>query len=102
MEINKYLLYIFAFNFNFVLSFDIISLEILYSINNTFNNDISSIYYNLQKTYAYSYIKIGEPEYTIKTMFSFSSPHFSLMSNYELIDEAKKLIIIALKIQKLL
>ncbi len=52
---------------------------------------ISSIYYNLINTYAYSYIIIGETEYTIKTKFSFSYPYFSITSNYELIDEEKKL-----------
>ena len=87
MEIKKYIIYLFFLYIKFTQSFDVISLQIFYFSNSALNNNISSIFYNLRNTYSYTYIKIGDPEYSIKTTFSLSSPHFSMTSNYESIEE---------------
>ena len=72
-----------AINLSLILCSDIISLELLYNINISKNDNISFILSNLGNTYLYSYIKIGEPEYSLKTNISVTTPHFFIGSNLE-------------------
>ena len=83
-----YLLFISVINLNKCSNAIIFQLH--YS-NITLNNNISFIYNALSNTYIYSQMKIGKPEYSIKTLFSFNSPYFCMLSNYELINEANLL-----------
>jgi len=79
-----YLLLIVVINLNNCSN--VITFQLHYS-NITLINNISSIFNSLSNTYIYSQMKIGQPEYSIKTLFSFNSPYFCMLSNYELIDE---------------
>ena len=83
-----YLLFISAINLN--KCSNVLTFQLHYS-NITLNNNISFIYNALSNTYIYSQMKIGKPEYSIKTLFSFNSPYFFMLSNYELINEANLL-----------
>ena len=79
-----YLLLIVVINLNNCSN--VITFQLHYS-NITLINNISSIFNSLSNTYIYSQMKIGQPEYSIKTLFSFNSPYFCMLTNYELIDE---------------
>ena len=78
----KIIFYI-LFIINLIQSTDIISFLLQYNIYNIINTNITSILHDLGYTYIYSYIKIGEPEYLLKTNFSLMTPHFSICSNLE-------------------
>ena len=53
------------------------------------NNSSLSFFNNLYNSYLYTYIKIGEPEFIIKTLFSLFTPHFSISPINELIYDTK-------------
>lgn len=72
--------------FRLVLSSEIISLELQYYYDQTLPNSSYSIFEILDKTYVYTYLKVGDPEYNIKTFISMEYSYFSMSSKYEPID----------------
>ena len=86
MEKNIFFI-LLIFMFNLTKSSNIISFELNYININNLRNNISSIIYDLKNSYLFSYIKIGEPEHSIETYFSVITPHFSMASKLELLDE---------------
>ena len=68
-----------------ILLFNINNANVMISLNlesyykNINYNNISSIFDSLEKTYIYSYIKIGDPEFLIETKFSLHTPHFNML-----------------------
>ena len=77
---------IFIIIFRLVKSYEalLFSLKYFYNTNSIINNTQISIFNNLYNSYLYSYIKIGNPSFTIKTFFSIDTPHFSLIPNLEI------------------
>ena len=85
---NKIFIFIFTFEiwFNLVFSSEIISLDLQYFYNNTLSNSLYSIFNILDKTYIYTFLKVGELEYNIKALISMEKYYFSMSSRYEAID----------------
>ena len=77
------IIFFILFIINLIQSTDIISFQLQYNILNNKANDMEYILYDIGNTYVYSSIKIGEPEFSIKTNFSLTTPHFSMCSNLE-------------------
>ncbi len=88
---EKIIYFFILINFTLILSSNIISFELQYNTNFNNNNDISSIFSYLENIYIYSYVKIGDPEYKLKTNISVIIPHFFLSSNLEQKIENNKL-----------
>ena len=89
---EKIIYFFILINFTLILSSNIISFELQYNTNFNNNNDISSIFSYLENIYIYSYVKIGDPEYKLKTNISVIIPHFFLSSNLEQKIENNKLV----------
>ena len=68
---------------------DIISFK-LHSYQNNIIKDISSVFNIIKRTYIYTNIKIGEPEYLIECKFSINMLHFAMHYNEEELNENDK------------
>ena len=68
---------------------DIISFK-LHSYQNNIIKDISSVFNIMKRTYIYTNIKIGEPEYLIECKFSINMLHFAMHYNEEELNENDK------------
>ena len=89
MKIIYFFLFLISI-FKLTISTEIISFKLKYNnISIIKNNNISYIFNELRNTYISSFITIGNPEFSIKTNFSMITPHFSLSSYLELINENK-------------
>ena len=71
-----------SLSFNLITS-NTISLSLKYYSNITLNDSLSSVYKLLNNLYLYTNLKIGDPEYNIKTYILMDSPYFSMSSNFE-------------------
>ena len=91
MEITILFPILVFFIFNLIKCSNIVSFKLNYININNVEYNISSIFTDLRKTYLFSYIKIGEPEYEIEVNFSLVIPYFSMLSKLELIDEEQLL-----------
>ena len=69
---------------------DMISFKLESYLKNINYNNFSSIINSIEKTYIYSYIKIGEPEFLIETKFSLATPHFNMYYTEENKTEEEK------------
>ena len=85
---KKIFISIFTFEilFNLIFSSEIISLDLQYFYNITFSNSLYSIFEILDKTYLYTFLKVGDLEYNIKAFVSMENYYFSMSSKYESID----------------
>ena len=66
------------FNTNITKGNNIISFKLKTYRENNIHNNISSIIYSLKKSYIYTNIKIGEPEFLLECKLSMGNPHFSM------------------------
>ena len=87
---NEKFIIILILLFNINNANDMISLNLESYYKNINYNNISSIYNSLEKTYIYSYIKIGDPEFLIETKFSLHTPHFNMLYTEEKKTEDEK------------
>ena len=80
------------FNINIIITFqnDIISFKLGSFKDSNIDKNISTIIYNIKKSYIYTNIKIGEPEYLLECTFSLHTPHFSMLYNEEKLNENEK------------
>ena len=72
--------------FNYI-KLEIISFSLEYFYNDNPNTPLSSKLNNIYNIYIYSITKIGEPQFNIKTIFSFDNCYFYIEPKLELIDE---------------
>ena len=70
--------YIPIYLFIYINTLEIISFSLEYFYNNTLKNSYSSFLNNLYHAYLFSNIKIGEPEFNIKTLFSNDNSYYSM------------------------
>jgi len=78
-----FIIIIFNININIIIN-DMIYFKLESSENSiNKNSNISQIFNALEKSYIYSYIKIGDPEFSIETKFSLLTPHFFMLYNSE-------------------
>ena len=82
------LFFIFIVFFTFTNAYEAILFEMKYYSSNNLNENQFSFFNNLYKSYLYTYLKIGEPKFDIKTIFfSIFTPHFSLNPTFDNINE---------------
>ena len=84
------ILLLFIINKSFVENNDMIKFKLDSYYENINYGNFTSLLNILGKTYIYSNIKIGEPEFLIKTKFSLHTPHFNMYYTEEKKSEEEK------------
>ena len=87
MKIVFVFIFTFEIWFNLVFSSKIISLDLQYYYSNILTNSSYSIFEILDKASIFTYLKVGDLEYNIKSFVSMKYYYFSMSSKYELIDQ---------------
>ena len=77
----------FIIVFAFTTTYEAILFEMKFYYNNNLKENQFHFFNNLYNSYLYTYLKIGEPTYDIKAIFSIFTPHFSLNPTFDNINE---------------
>ena len=83
MQKSFFFIFTFEIWFNLIFSYETISLDLQYYYNNSLTNSLYSIFEILDKTYVYTFLKVGDPEYNIKAFPSMEYYYFSMSTKYE-------------------
>ena len=77
----------FIIVFVFTTAYEAILFEMKFYYSNNLKENQFQFFNNLYNSYLYTYLKIGEPTYDIKAIFSIFTPHFSLNPTFDNINE---------------
>ena len=77
----------FIIVFAFTTAYEAILFEMKFCYNNNLKENQFHFFNNLYNSYLYTYLKIGEPTYDIKAIFSIFTHHFSLNPTFDNINE---------------
>ena len=92
----------FIIVFAFITAYEAILFEMKFYYNNNLKENQFHFFNNLYNSYLYTYLKIGQPAYDIKAIFSIFTPHFSLNPTFLLIKMVLIILEILLKLIELL